>query len=135
MVLCKTNGGNISKTAKELNISKSLIWKWWNGPEKVLAESEIKEIAVLQETAIDQFKADHPEFIRDVYYAKSLCVNRMLQLIPKEKRLEVLAQTLKALGEVTGEVKDERVQNIYTSITQTLIQNGYGKKNSTDQGD
>lgn len=135
LMLIEANGGNISKTARELDMDKSTIWGWWKKRETDGNYSRaVKSVKSMTSLAIQDFKEEHPDFIKKIYDAKDLVLDRMIELVPKEKSLDVLAKVYNALKEEAGEKQPQNQLNVFNQVTQNLLQRGYGTKSSTDQG-
>lgn len=134
IMLIAANGGNISKTAKEIGMDKSTIFKWWRIKEE-LGYNAVNAVDRMTHDAIEEFKDEHPDFIKLVYEVKKLSLERMKVLLPKEKKLDVIARVYAAIKEEAGETTPVNHLTVFNQVNQTLISKGYGTKTSTDQGD
>lgn len=127
MEIMRANDFNISKTSKQTNISRTTLTKFRNKYKASLAINgrvEHSTIQATEECSIirEAGLIEEGDFIQNLYAAKKLALNRIIELIPKELNLDRLVKALATLGTLNSKPEEEKQPEfLFQDINQRLI--------------
>ena len=108
--------GNISETAKRMNVSRTTVIKYVNGAEAVI---ESRQVKTLSETTVEEARSTALEDLNPAIAALHEVLENPLNQIVHIKAAEVLAKVAKVKAELTGELAPKKIDSVQKVINLT----------------
>jgi len=127
LVCLKENNYNLSKTSQVTGVQPLTIKQWRRDHGKELdnlaRETYFSEIALLSDHLEEKSKESKDKFLKATHIVKMVTLNRMAEIIPEERNLRFLSDTLKILHEITdGNTPTEETKKTTNQFLQ-MVQN------------
>ena len=105
LVCLKENAYNYSKTSQITGITPLTIkqWRREHGKEleKIAVDSYYSEMRLISDYLEERQKESKDKFVKAAHVVKMMTLNRISEILPEERNLRFLSDTLKVLQEIT----------------------------------
>lgn len=137
LLALRESGYDFALTAKKTNIRPMIIRSWrkqfGKNFEDLVRDTYFDDVAVLAEHLEEKYKESKEKFVKASHIVKMITLDRILEIIPEERNLRFLNETLKTLQEITETplegMKEAKSTNQFLQIVQNqIIQASNGSK-------
>lgn len=105
LLALRESGYDFALTAKKTNVRPMVIREWrkkfGKNFEDLVRDTYFDDIAVLAEHLEEKYKESKEKFVKASHIVKMITLDRILEIIPEERNLRFLNETLKTLQEIT----------------------------------